>query len=133
MQLFLWQRISPLKLAMNFLKGMLAAMAKHTNDNQRVIVQDVDEAQEAWTAGATAARGTMLAGKATLVAGTVDVAIPGLTSSSSVQITLRELNGTIGADYSAFSTTDKITITSHKADKTVETLDTSVIQYLVIV
>jgi len=82
--------------------------------------------------GSTGAVGT--SGDATLVAGTKDVTITGLTSSSKVQLTRHTAGGTVTltVEYFYVVTTDTLTITAAVAAGTINTADTSVITYTVV-
>lgn len=74
----------------------------------------------------------MSTGQATLVAGTVAVAIPGLTTSSTAQVTPVNPIGTIGAIYKAVCTANTLTITSVlAAGLGTQTLDLSVVNYII--
>jgi hypothetical protein len=79
-----------------------------------------------------------VAGTATLVAGTVNVTIPGIESTDLVFVTLKSAGGTLGLQYmSAFTaavgaTPAYVTITSRAANGTVSNADTSIVQYLVV-
>lgn len=71
-------------------------------------------------------------GQAALVAGTVAINIPGLTTSSSAQVTPIIPAGTLGAMYKAVCTANTLTITSVlAAGLGVQVLDTSTVNYTV--
>jgi hypothetical protein len=74
------------------------------------------------------------AGDATLVAGTVNVAITGLTSANKVLLTRHTAGGTVTAtiEYFYVVTTGQLTITAAVAAGTINTADTSVITYAVV-
>lgn len=81
-----------------------------------------------------------VAGTATLVAGTVDVTIPGIESTDLVFVTLKSINSSpvLGAQYlvgftaAVGSVPAFITITSKTAAAATATTDVSIVQYLVV-
>lgn len=83
---------------------------------------------------------TKVVGIATLVAGTVNVTVPGIESTDLVFVTLNTLGGSgnLGAQYkatfhAAVSVTPAyITIASYKTDRSAETTDISIVQYLIV-
>ena len=81
-------------------------------------------------AGSGGASGTK--GKATLVAGTVTIAIPGLTANSVANASPLTPAGTLGAVYKCVCSTNSLTITSITAGLITQNLDTSVMQYFVV-
>jgi hypothetical protein len=81
-----------------------------------------------------------VAGTATLVAGVVNITIPGIQSTDLVFVTLKSINASpaLGAQYSVVFTAAVgvtpayITITSRTITATVATTDVSIIQYLIV-
>jgi len=89
------------------------------------------------TAIAAAQSGTLgggASGDATLVAGTKDVTIPGLTTSSKVILTRHTAGGTVTStvEYFYVVAANTLTITAAVAAGTINTADTSVITYAVV-
>lgn len=83
---------------------------------------------------------TKVVGTATLVAGTVDVTVPGIESTDLVFVSLHSIGGSgdIGSQYlvefnSAVGNTPAfITITSYASNRTVENSDVSTVKYLIV-
>lgn len=82
--------------------------------------------------GSTGAVGT--SGDATLVSGTVDVTISGLTTASKVQLTRHTAGGTVTStiEYFYVVAANTLTITAAVAAGTINTADNSVITYTVV-
>lgn len=78
--------------------------------------------------------GSGASGDATLVAGTVNVAIPGLTTNSKVVLTRHTAGGTVTSTTAYFYVVSagQLTITAAVAAGTINTADTSVITYAVV-
>lgn len=78
--------------------------------------------------------GAAASGDATLVAGTVNVAIPGLTTSSKVVLTRHTAGGTVTStvEYFYVVSAGQLTITAAVAAGTINTADTSVITYAIV-
>jgi hypothetical protein len=74
---------------------------------------------------------TPIVGQTTLVAGTRDLVITGLTSVSFAQVTLVSTGGTVSTtwQYSALCNTDTLTIKALTNGGTINTSDTSVLNY----
>jgi len=78
--------------------------------------------------------GSGTSGDATLVAGTVNVAIPGITTNSKVVLTRHTAGGTVTSTTAYFYVVSagQLTITAAVAAGTINTADTSVITYAVV-
>lgn len=70
-------------------------------------------------------------GQATLVAGTVDVPITGLTADDSAAVTLVLGAGTLGVAYQGVCTDGVLTITALNADLTTAAGDVSTVNYVI--
>lgn len=77
--------------------------------------------------------GLGLGGKATLVAGTLAITIPGLTSTNdAITGIITPANGSLTVKFQAVCTTNTLTITALLAAGTINTADTSVVAYSIV-
>ncbi len=69
-------------------------------------------------------------GRATLVAGTVTLAIPLVSANTKCVISIVTPGGTLGIGYDTSCTANQLVITSIVAAGTIQVLDTSVVDYI---
>jgi len=119
--------------------ALTAITVNYTNYNQPATVTYLVATATATVAAAVSAAqagvlGVSVSGDATLVAGTVNVAIPGLTTSSKIVLTRHTAGGTVTStvEYFYVVTANQLTITAAVAAGTINTADTSVITYAVV-
>lgn len=86
------------------------------------------------SAAANGVLGGGVSGNATLVAGTVAVNIPGLTTSNVALLTRKTVGGTVTStvEYQYAVTANTLTITAAVAAGTINTADTSVISFAIV-
>lgn len=79
--------------------------------------------------GSGGAQGTQ--GRATLVSGTVTIAIPGLTSTSTAIAQAFTPIGTLGIEYKCVCSTNQLVISAITTGLGTQILDNSILQYIV--
>lgn len=86
------------------------------------------------SAAAAGVLGSGVSGDATLVAGTVNVTIPGLTTNSKAVLTRHTAGGTVTSTVQYFYavSANTLTITAAVAAGTINTADTSVVTYAIV-
>lgn len=123
----------------NFPTALSKIVVNYTNYNQAAIFTLLSATATATVIAAVAAAqsgtlGSGASGDATLVAGTVNVAIPSVTTATKVVLTRHTAGGTVTAtiEYFYVVSAGQLTITAAVAAGTINTADTSVITYAIV-
>lgn len=107
---------------------------QNTPKTRRLLTASTPAAITALVNASMSAVGTGVSGDATLVAGTVNVTIPGLTTNSKAVLTRHTAGGTVTStvEYFYAVSSNTLTITAAVAAGTINTADTSVITYAIV-